>query len=191
MDEDEVRMSVRLSPDNWARFQALEFGLSLLGGDPQRFHFVQRQVGEAGRLFDRAEALLELAIGFSQRGFRFDVQMSCEVNDGEQQVAKLIEHARMLGFGVEFGQFLVDLGARAGGVGPVEADASRAALQLGGAFERRKRQRNAGQGAVVARFCAFGGLDFLPAVGCGWRRRRCAGGGARACRRSGRSRRRA
>ena len=55
----------------------------------------------------------------------------------------------MLGLGVELGQFLVDLGARAGRVGPVEADARGAALELGRAFERRKRERNAGQGAVV------------------------------------------
>ena len=60
VDHDEVELSVRLSPDNWARFQALEFGLSLLGRGPQRFLFVQRQIGEAGRLLDRPEALLEL-----------------------------------------------------------------------------------------------------------------------------------
>ena len=70
--------------------------------------------------------------------------MACEVYDGEQQVAEFVEHAIMVGFGVEFGQFLVDLG-RVGRmlVGPVEADAGRAALQLGRAFERRKRQCNA------------------------------------------------
>ena len=78
--------------------------------------------------------------------------MACEVDDGEQQVAQLLQHARVLAFGVELGQFLVDLGARAGRVGPVEAGARRAALQLGGALERRKRQRDAGQRAVVGRF---------------------------------------
>ena len=69
----------------------------------------------------------------------------------------------MLALGVELGQFLVDLGARTGRVGPVEAGARGPALQLGGALERRKRQRNAGQGAVIGRLLALGGLDFLPA----------------------------
>ena len=112
-----------------------------------------------GACLDRAEALLELAIGFAQSSFRFDVEMACEVHDREQQVAELLEHALMLGLGVELGEFLVDLGARAGRVGPVEADARGAALQLGRAFERRKRQRNAGQArccrAISARSAAL------------------------------------
>ena len=68
----------------------------------------------------------------------------------------------MLGLGVELGQFLVDLGARAGRVGPVEADAGGAALQLGGALQRRKRQRDAGERALVGVGGALLGLDLLP-----------------------------
>ena len=66
-----------------------------------------------GACLDCAEALLELAIGFAQRSFRLDVEMACEVDDGEQQVAELLELAVVLGLGVELGQFLVDLGPRA------------------------------------------------------------------------------
>ena len=80
--------------------------------------------------------------------------MACEVHDGEQQVAELLEHALVVALGVELGQFFVDLRARPGRVGPVEADARGTPLELGGAFERRKRQRNAGQGAVIGDFCA-------------------------------------
>src|SRR4051812_1785569 len=68
----------------------------------------------------------------------------------------------MLAFGVELGEFLVDLGTWAAGVGPVEPDAGGAALQLGRALQRRKRQRNAGQGAGVGGCLALGRLDFLP-----------------------------
>src|SRR5437868_6355156 len=89
--------------------------------------------------------------------------MPCEVYNREQQVTKLIEHAWMLTLGIELGQFLVDLGARSAGVWPVEADARRAALELGRAFKRRKRQRNAGQRAVIGRFLSLGGFQFLPA----------------------------
>ena len=105
-----------------------------------------------GVCLDRPEARLELAIGFAQRLFRLDVEMACEVDDGEQQVAQLLQHALMLGFGVELGQFLVDLGARACDVGPVEAGARGAALQLRGALERRQGQRDAGQRALVGRW---------------------------------------
>ena len=77
--------------------------------------------------------------------------MTCEVDDREQQVAELLQHPRMIALGIELGQFLVDLGARTGRIGPVEAGARGTALQLGRPLERRKRQRNAGQGAFVGR----------------------------------------
>src|SRR4051812_33748794 len=89
--------------------------------------------------------------------------MACEVDDREQEVAKLFEHARMIAFGVELGQFLVDLGARTRGIGPVEAGARGAALQFGGAFERGKRKRYSRQRTVVWRFLAFYGFQILPA----------------------------
>src|SRR6185295_10705971 len=110
-----------------------------IGRGPQGFHLVERQVAEAGGLLNRAKALLELAIGFAQRGFRLDIEMACEVDDGEQQVAELVELAVVVGLGVEFGQFLVDLGPRAGDVGPVEPGARRAALELVVFFLRIRR----------------------------------------------------
>ena len=59
--------------------------------------------------------------------------------------------ARSLGVagGVDLGQLLVDLGARAGGVGPVEADPGGAALQLLGALQRRQGEGDAGERALV------------------------------------------
>ena len=116
-----------------------------------------------GAGLDRTEALLKLGIGFAQRSFRLNVKMTCEVNDREQQVAELLQHPWMIALGIELGQFLVDLGARTGWIGPVEAGARGTALQLGRPFERRKRQGNAGQGAFVGRYFALGGLDVLPA----------------------------
>src|SRR3954453_15677686 len=68
----------------------------------------------------------------------------------------------MLSLGVEFGQFLVDLRAWAAHVWPVEPGTRGAALQFGGAFERRKRQRYARQGALVGTGGAFLGLDDFP-----------------------------
>jgi len=97
---------------------------------------------EAGFFLDRAEALLELTIRFAQSGFRLDIKMPCEVHDGEQQVAEFLEHAVMVALGLEFGQFLVDLGPRSRDVGPVEAGARRSPLEFGRPLERRKRQRN-------------------------------------------------
>ena len=88
-------------------------GLNLLCGEPQRFFLIQGQFGEAGRLLDRPEAPLELAVGFTQSRFRFDVEMACEVDDGKKQVAELVQLAVVFGLGIEFGQFLVDLDARA------------------------------------------------------------------------------
>ena len=70
----------------------------------------------------------------------------------------------VLGLGLELGQFLVDLRARAGHVGPVEADAGRAALELRGAFERRKREGDARKRALVGIGRALLGLDDLPQV---------------------------
>ena len=69
--------------------------------------------------------------------------MPCEVDDREEQVAELLQQARMITFGVELGKLLVDLGPGTAGVRPVETDASGAALQLGCPFECRKSQRNA------------------------------------------------
>jgi len=86
--------------------------LKLLGACPQRFFLIKRKVGETGFLLDCAETLLELAVSVPQSGFRFNVEMSCEVYDSEQKIAKLFQLALVIRFGVEFGQFLVDLRAR-------------------------------------------------------------------------------
>ena len=103
---------------------------------------------EPGRDLDRAEALLELAIGFAQRFFGVDLEMACEVDDGEQQVADfLLDHLGRRGG--DLVEFLDDLGLGAFDVGPVEAGARGALLKLGGAFERGQRHGHAGERALV------------------------------------------
>jgi len=87
----------------------------------------------------------------------------CEVHKGKQKVAELLFAGALLGFRVELGQLLVDLGPRACDVGPVETGPRRPPLQLLGALERRQRQRDAGQGAFVRPGPTLGRLEFLPA----------------------------
>jgi len=49
----------------------------------------------------------------------------------------------MIGLGIQLGQLLVNLRARAGPVGPFEAGAGGAALKLRGTFQRRKCEGDA------------------------------------------------
>src|SRR5690242_15672645 len=67
--------------------------LSLLGGRPELFFLIQRHFGETRLLLDSPEAPFELGVGFTQRRFRLDVKMACEVHDREEQVAELIQLA--------------------------------------------------------------------------------------------------
>ena len=69
--------------------------LALFGFDPERLHLVE--VG-AFRLtavfreamFDMGEAPLELGVGRAQRRLRIDVEMTGEIDRGEQQIADLL-----------------------------------------------------------------------------------------------------
>ena len=71
----------------------------------------------------------------------------------------------MIGRGLgQFDQLLVDLGARAARIRPIEPGSRGALLQLGSALQRRQRQRNPGQCALVGLNGAFLGLDLLPQV---------------------------
>ena len=90
--------------------------------------------------------------------------MACEVHDGEEQVAELLElrgraRSRRRARPVPRRSWRA-----ARRVGPVEADARGAALELGRAFERRKRQRNARERAFIEVGLAFLGLDVFPQV---------------------------
>ena len=94
--------------------------LGLLRRDPERFHFIEAHLFEAGRSLDRAEPLLELAIGFAQCLFRVDVEMACEVDCGEQKVADLLLQLFRRSFG-DLIKLFADLGFGAFDIGPVEA----------------------------------------------------------------------
>ena len=85
--------------------------------------------------------------------------MAQQVDDGEQQVAAFVGALGVIARGGELGEFLGDLGARAGGVGPIEADAGRATLDLVGAHQRGQGGGDAGErpGAWL-----FGRLDRFP-----------------------------
>ena len=88
--------------------------------------------------------------------------MTCEVHDGEKQVAELLL-LRGLGGGFgELGQFLVNLAERTGFVGPVEAGPRGAALQLDCTLERRKRKGDARQRALVVRGATLLRLERFP-----------------------------
>ena len=108
---------------------ALSGALSFLRLRPEGFHRIQVHVPEARLGLDRAEAGFKLAIGFAQRGFRLDVQMACEVDDGEKEVAHFFQFALMIGLGLQFGQFLVDLSSGAADIRPIETGAGGAALR--------------------------------------------------------------
>lgn len=89
--------------------------------------------------------------------------MACEVHNGKEQVADLFLPMGMAGRAGNLVQFLMDLGDRALGIGPVEAGAGSPLLQFFGAQQRRKRLRDAGHGARVGDLVgAFGRLDAFP-----------------------------
>src|SRR3546814_14702107 len=67
----------------------------------------------------------------------------CSSDLREQQVADLLGTVGVGRGGLDLGQFLVDLGARAGGIGPVEAGARGALLKLVGAQQRGQAERDA------------------------------------------------
>src|SRR5690606_30975714 len=76
-------------------------------------------------LLQLVEALLEAAERRPERILRRNPQMPGEVGHGEEDVAQLAEDGLTIAFGdgaVEFGELLVDLGARPLGIRPVEAD---------------------------------------------------------------------
>jgi hypothetical protein len=92
----------------------------------------------------------------------FAVESGIMVRRESKSTPEELELAVVLGFGVELGEFLVDLGARAGNVGPVESGSRGAPLKLGGPLQRRERQGNAGERALVGVRGALLGLDLLP-----------------------------
>ena len=89
------------------------------------------------------------AVASRKRRFRVHAEVAGIIDHREQQVADL-GGALFFGLGpLDLAQFLVDLRARAVGVGPVEADPGRAALDLLGALQGGEGEGDAGDGAFV------------------------------------------
>jgi hypothetical protein len=166
----ETVFEVRLSEADWARLQSRQRSSpagrgpeavperpspgsldQLLRPLPERFQLIDIHSfnGLSANLFHLAEALLEARRGLAKGRFRVDVEVAGIIDDREQQVAELGGALLVGGGGVDLGQLLVDLGARPGDIGPVEADARGAALQLLGALEGGKGEGDSGQGALV------------------------------------------
>ena len=172
------------SPDNWARFQAaLELSLRR---HPERFHLVEvhvlrsralpRSCGSAFRTCDWLRAAPS-----SGSMLRWRAKLTTANSRSPTSSARSV-----LGLGLAVSASSSSILARGPlDVGPVEAGAGGAPLELLGALQRRQGEGDAGQRALVVAGRAFRGLDRFPA-GDGRlarRRRRCADGGAPSCRR--------
>ncbi len=145
---------------------ALAAALRCFRRRPQRLLGGEIEAGErrTRRRLHRREAPFELGVGAAQRDLGVDAVVAEQVDDGEQQVAALVE---ALGVGRRCGelrQFLGDLGPRTLGVGPVEAGPGGAALELVGAHQRRQGERHPAQRAGAR---LLGRLDALPVGGFG------------------------
>jgi hypothetical protein len=127
--------------------------------------------GRGQRLFDVAEAALELFVGGAQRGFRVGAEMAGQVDDGKQEIADLLPgRARRAGreLGGDFTGLLADFCQHRQGIVPVETNPAGLFLELertrqGGEGDRntRKRARAAFAGAVRSNRAARCPLAFL------------------------------
>ena len=117
-------------------------------------------------------------VGFAQGGFGVDSEVAGEIDDAEQQVAEL-------GLALGVAVAAASISASSSSIlarGPPASGQSKpiaggAALELLGALQRRQREGDVGEGALVLVPSAFGGLERLPAGAlraspkmCGWRR---------------------
>src|SRR6202040_3736413 len=103
---------------------------------PQGIERVEIGTGRmfGGEQLDAAKTAIELSRRPAQRRFRIDLELACEVGDGEEDIAQLVlQHGALrvpLDLRPEFGDLLDDLFHDRPGIGPVEADARRAPLDL-------------------------------------------------------------
>jgi hypothetical protein len=70
---------------------------------PELFQFLNRRLIErlrarVQRSFDVLEPASKLSVRQLQRRFWFDLHVPSDIRDGEQQVANLFPHARVIGF---------------------------------------------------------------------------------------------
>ncbi|MNT06496.1 hypothetical protein D3C72_1411630 [compost metagenome] len=82
-------------------------------------------MGVAQCLFDKTEASFELAVGTTQRGFRINLEMTCQIDHGKQQVTDLVSYSHRIVFRHGFEHFIklfTDFIEHRQGVRPVETD---------------------------------------------------------------------
>ena len=131
---------------------------SPLGLEPQRLHLVEigafrlpPTFGEA--LFDMGEAALELGVGPAQGRLGVDVEVTGQVNGGEQKVTELfgqLFRRAIADLRFDLGDFLPQLGYHRANVVPVEPDFSGLLLEFQGAQECGQRQRTPLSAPVAA-----------------------------------------
>ena len=143
-------------------------GLTGLCRGPQRFHFVEAQVLETGRRLDRPEARFELAVGFAERIFGIDVEMPCEVDDGEQQVAELLARGALAAVSPASSASSSSILAR-GPDGSGQSKPVRAARRCSLAARSSAGSASATPASALESglAAALGGLDRIPAGGFG------------------------
>src|SRR5690606_3238232 len=99
--------------------------------------------------------------GPAERGLRIDATVPREARDGEEQIADLVlELSRRLGL-VDLAELLVDLGARAARVLPVEADRGRLLADARRPEERREGEWDAAEHAGAPLLPGLHGLPPL------------------------------
>ncbi len=112
-----------------------------------------------------AEATAEFRVGAAQRLFRVGVDVTADIDEGEDQVAELVGHLALSAFlqrFAQFGDFLLDLVENRFRLGPVEADLGGAFLDFQGFGQRRKTALHRVEMAVL-----FGRIQAVSGAACG------------------------
>src|SRR5262245_20674177 len=108
--------------------------------------------------FDGGEAALEFPVGGPQRRLRVGVEMTGEVDHGEQEIADLRRRIGAVAgrqFRLDLVRLLTDLGKHRTRAVPVGTGLAGLGLQLERTGQGRERHRDAGEGACLARRVRF------------------------------------
>ncbi len=153
--------------------QGPESGVFGLGGGPQAIEqFGRRACGRLPEMLkfplDVAIAAREAIVCAAEGRLRIGPEVPRKVDDREQQVAQLgflSPGVAVQRGAIELCKLFFDLGARSGGIGPVEAGVRRARAELSSPRERRQPDRNVREGALCAARSAFLALHAIPGTG--------------------------
>src|SRR5690606_37322885 len=116
----------------------------------------------AGAVLHSGKTPGKLHIGVAQRALGVDPELAGIVDDREEKIADFFMPVGVAVGGRNLVEFLGDLVAGSLRIGPVEADARRAALELLRTKERRQGHRDAGKRARGPIRGALGRLDDFP-----------------------------